>query len=439
MNANAGLGPPLDLIKAALPTTGAPVTVRVAYSGGRDSHVLLHWLAGQRAPLAPHRLCAVHVDHRLHPDSARWAEHCTAVCAALGVPLAVRPVDARPAAGESAEAAARNARYAALAADMESGDLLLTAHHQADQAETVLLALMRGAGMAGAAAMPTRRPFGPGWLLRPLLAWPAPRLADYAARHGLLWVQDPSNADHRYDRNFVRHHVLPLLTEHWPAASAGLARHADHAAEAQTLLDELAASDGAAADTLSVAQLAALSSARQRNLLRGWLRAHGVPAPSATRLAELRRQALTASADRLPHVPLGEYAVRVWRGRLHITAEPLPAAPQEPLHWSLNTPLDLPGLGRLWAQAVQGEGIAAALLGDPPTIEVRFRATDSGGKALKNRLQTLAVPPWQRDRIPLLFRGESLLQVAGAAPLTQVQAAPGQSGFRVCWEPAGGR
>jgi len=135
----------LDLIRTALPATGAPVTLRIAYSGGRDSHVLLHWLASQRAALAPHRLRAVHVEHGLHPDCARWAEHCAAVCAALGVPLDVRPVDARPAAGESAEAAARNARYAALAADMQAGDLLLTAHHQADQAETVLLALLRGA------------------------------------------------------------------------------------------------------------------------------------------------------------------------------------------------------------------------------------------------------------------------------------------------------
>lgn len=430
MSAGAGL----DLIRTALPATGAPVTARVAYSGGRDSHVLLHWLAGQRAALAPHRLRAVHIDHGLHPDSARWAEHCTAVCAALGLPLDVRRVDASPVRGESAEAAARAARYAALAADMADGDLLLTAHHQADQAETVLLALLRGAGLAGAAAMPPRRRFGPGWLIRPLLDWPAGRLAGYAQMHALRWVEDPSNGNARFDRNFLRGEVMPLLSARWPAATQGFARHATHAAEAQALLDELAAADGATAETLSVSQLAALSAPRQRNLLRGWLRAHGVLALSCARLDELLRQALTAGGDRQPHLRLGPHGVRIWRGRLYLIDEAAPAAPTAPLRWRLDAPLDLPGIGRLWAESGSGVGVAAALLGEPPVFEVRFRTDEVGGKALKKHLQALAVPPWLRDRVPLLCRDDQVVQVAGGEPLAAWRASPGEPGYRIVWQ-----
>ncbi|MDD3650565.1 tRNA lysidine(34) synthetase TilS [Immundisolibacter sp.] len=425
--------PGLALICAALAHSPAPVTLRVAYSGGRDSHVLLHWLAGQRAALAPHRLLAVHVDHGLQAEAARWAEHCAMVCAALGVPLQTHRIDARPAPGESPEAAARRARYAALAADMQDGDLLLTAHHQTDQAETVRRALLRGAGVAGAAAMPAQKRFGRGSLLRPLLAWPAERVARYAREHELAWVEDPSNRDARFDRNFLRSEVLPLLARRWPAATATLARHACHAADAQALLDDLANADGATVGQLTVARLAALSPTRQRNLLRAWLHHHGAAAPSTARLDELLRQALTAAADRLPCVAFGEHAVRVWRGRLYLTAEPLPPPPQ-PLLWQLDAPLELPGIGRLRAQLQAGTGIELAALGEPPTLEVRFRGT-AGGHTLRKRLQELAVPPWQRERWPLLYRGDRLLQIAGHAPMPAVRAGPGEAGVQVIFEP----
>jgi tRNA(Ile)-lysidine synthase len=425
--------PGLALIGAALAPSPAPVTLRVAYSGGRDSHVLLHWLAGQRAALAPHRLLAVHVDHGLQADAARWADHCAAVCAALGVPLQTHRIDARPAAGQSPEAAARRARYAALAADMQDGDVLLTAHHQTDQAETVLLALLRGAGVAGVAAMPAQKRFGRGWLLRPLLTWPAERLARYAQEHGLDWVEDPSNRDARFDRNFLRTEVLPRLARRWPAATATLARHAAHAAEAQALLDDIASADGATTEQLTVMQLAALSPVRQRNLLRAWLHHHGAEAPSTARLDELLRQALTAAGDRLPCVAFGDHAVRVWRGRLYLTPEPLPPPPASCL-WRIDTPLELPGIGRLSTEPVSGAGLKLALLGEPPTLEVRFRGA-AGGKTLRKRLQELTVPPWQRERWPLLYRGDRLLQIAGRAPAPADRAAPGEAGVRIRFEP----
>ena len=427
----------LALIHAALTNAPAPVTLRIAYSGGRDSHALLHWLATEREAFAPHRLRAVHVDHGLHADSARWAAHCAAVCAALDVPLDVHRVDARAAPGESVEAAARAARYAALATDMQGGDLLLTAHHQADQAETVLLALLRGAGLAGTAAMPAKRRFGRGWLLRPLLDYTAEQVARHAEEHGLAWVEDPSNRDARFDRNFLRGEALPLLARRWPAAATTLARHAAHAADAQALLDEIATADGADAAQLTVAQLAALSPSRQRNLLRAWLARHGAAAPSTARLDEVVRQALTAGADRLPCVAFGDHAVRVWRGRLHLTPEPLPPAPASCL-WRIDTPLELPGVGRLSAEPAPGAGLRLAPLDEPPMLDVRFRANqgaNTGGDSLRKRLQELAVPPWQRAYWPLLFQGDRLLQIAGRAPVPADRAAPGEAGVRIVWQP----
>jgi tRNA(Ile)-lysidine synthase len=427
----------LALIHAALANAPAPVTLRIAYSGGRDSHALLHWLASEREAFAPHRLRAVHIDHGLHADSARWAKHCAAVCAALDVPLDVRHVDARAAPGESLEAAARAARYVALAADMDDGDLLLTAHHQTDQAETVLLALLRGAGLTGSAAMPALRRFGRGWLLRPLLDYPAEQLARYAEEHGLAWVDDPSNRDARFDRNFLRAQALPLLARRWPAAATTLARHAAHAADAQALLDEIATADGADAAQLPVAQLAALSPPRQRNLLRAWVTRHGAAAPSTARLDELVRQALTAGADRLPCVAFGDHAVRVWRGRLYLTPEPLPPTPAS-CRWCIDMPLELPGVGRLSAKPELGAGLRLALLGEARVLDVRFRTAlgaNTGGDSLRKRLQELAVPPWQRARWPLLFCGDRLLQIAGRAPEPADRAAPGEAGLRIVWQP----
>jgi tRNA(Ile)-lysidine synthase len=384
--------------------------------------------------LSPHRLAAVHVDHGLHADSACWAAHCAATCAALDVPLAVHRVDARPRPGQSPEAAARSARHAAFAADMQGGDLLLTAHHEADQAETVLLALLRGAGVAGAAAMPAQKRFGPGWLLRPLLDWPAERMARYAAEHGLAWVDDPSNRDARFDRNFLRGELLPRLAGRWPAAATTLARHAAHAAEAQALLDELALQDGAETAHPTVPQLAALSPARQRNLLRAWLRRQGAAAPPAARLSEILRQALGAAPDRQVAIDVGDRQVRVWRGALHLVPQVPPVAPA-PVRWRLDAPLDLPGLGRLSAHGGRGQGIAAARLGATPVLEVRFRGARSSGKALKKRLQTLNVPPWQRDRAPLLYSGGRLVQIGGGETPPAWRAAPGEPGFRIVWRP----
>ena len=210
--------------------------VWIAYSGGLDSTVLLRAAAAVRERL-PGALWAVHIDHGLHPDSGRWGEHCRVTCEDLAIPLLGRRVEVQPGRGESLEAVARAARYGEFSALLAPGDLLLTAHHQDDQAETLLLALIRGSGVHGLAAMP--RGGGPGaWPAGPPPAGPRARpLEHYARTLGLTWLEDPTNREPAMDRNYLRNLVLPLMRERWPAVSATLARSAAHCAEAAVLVD----------------------------------------------------------------------------------------------------------------------------------------------------------------------------------------------------------
>ncbi|MDG4605564.1 MAG: tRNA lysidine(34) synthetase TilS, partial [Candidatus Contendobacter sp.] len=245
----------------------------VGYSGGMDSHVLLHLLAMQRELWPERTLEAIYVDHGLHPASAVWGGHCARVCRELNVPFRTLRIDARPAPGESPEAAARQARYAALAAALEPDAALLTAHHRDDQAETLLLQLLRGAGPHGLAAMPEAARLGQGRLLRPLLNVDRAALLAYAHTQQLQWIEDASNADTGFDRNYLRHRILPLLRERWPAANRVLARSARLCAETAGWLDAEADADlarvmTARPDALSVPALRELSELRQRNLLR---------------------------------------------------------------------------------------------------------------------------------------------------------------------------
>src|SRR2546430_2342112 len=285
------------------------VAVCVAFSGGADSPALLAALSQlARGPL---KVRALHVDHRLHPHSVRWAAHCRRVARALGVPLQVRTAKLAHRRGESPEAAARAARYELLAAALAPEEALLTAHHEDDQLETVLLQLLRGAGLAGIAAMPPRAAFARGALVRPLLGWSRAELSAWVRSQGLQWIEDPGNAELRRDRNYLRTRVLPLIRERWPAAATTVARAARHAAEAQRLLDALGAADAARASfgaMLSAKRLRALPPERRRNALRFWISAAGYRPPPASRLEEIAGPLLQARADAHPVV--------AWRGAL---------------------------------------------------------------------------------------------------------------------------
>ena len=290
----------------------------VALSGGLDSSVLLAALARVRA----RPLRAIHVDHGLHPDAALWSAHSVALAARCGVACEVVRVNANAVRGESPEAAARVARYAALAGRLSPGEALLTAHHGDDQLETVLLQWLRGGGLRAVAGMRPVAPFADGWRVRPLLGFTRIEVEDWARGQGLEWLEDPSNADPRFDRNFLRREVLPVLRSRWPAAARTVGRVAAQAAEALDLEATLAADDLAGltvGDTLLLARLEHLPPSRQRLALRAWLRGRGIDPPPAATLESLRRDMLAAAPERIPETRWPGAVVRRYRGRLHAT------------------------------------------------------------------------------------------------------------------------
>ncbi len=396
----------------------------VALSGGADSLALLHAMCGLREQLAPAEIGAAHVHHGLHAEADAWEDACRRVCTELDVTLETLRVDAGAGPGESPEAAARRARYAALAALVGAREVMCTAHHQGDQAETVLLQLVRGAGPAGLAGMPALAPLGKGWLARPLLDTRAQSLRDYLLCHGAVWAEDPSNADQRYDRNYVRQQILPSLEERWPGVQRTLARAAAHQADSAAMAAELAQMDLAATrgrrpETLSAAALMRLPAARVRNLLRGWLAERGLPPAAATHIENIVEELVKAREDAEPLVSWPGAEVRRYRDALY-------AAPPMPSHdaslrivWSPERVLELPH-GSLEATAAEGRGLSVERCRHAQ-VEVRFRqggerlqpAGRGHSTALKKLLQTRAVPPWLRDRIPLIYVDGELAAVAG--------------------------
>ena len=424
-----------QLLAAVSAWRSAPVWT-VAFSGGLDSTVLLHLLASlaQREQFPPLR--AIHIQHGLQVAAEAWPAHCQRVCAALKVPLLVREVQVQ--AGASLEQAARDARYAAFASVLGADELLLTAQHRDDQAETLLIRLLRGAGARGLAAMPASRPLGAGQLVRPLLDVSRDELQTYARANGLDWVEDPSNRDERFSRNFLRRQVLPLLTSRWPQAMASMARSAAHLSEAQGLLDELAQGDLAALDTpsrfawlalpsLPLAPLLKLSAARQRNLLRYWL-APLTPLPDSDHWVGWTSLA-SAAVDAAPIWRLARGELRRADGRLWwLTGAWLQALPPIDLPLSADTPMRLPGNGcvRLLGQAPAGP------------LYVRYRQSGEqfylpgrGRRELKRLLNEAGVPGFVRGRLPLLYRGNELLSVAN---LPQLSVA-GLNSWQFVWQP----
>lgn len=437
-----------QFLHARLQAFPRPAGYQVAFSGGMDSHALLHALAALQAQLAL-PLGAVHVNHGLHPEAARWGAHCRAVCTGLGLDYAELDVDARAGRGDSPEAAARTARYAALAGWLPAGHCLLTAQHRDDQAETLLLQLLRGAGVHGLSAMPVRSGLGAGTRLRPLLDVSRAALRAYAESRRLRWIDDPSNFDTGFDRNYLRHHVMPLLAARWPAVAANLARSAAHQAEAAALLDAMAMTDlqaaaGAAAGQLRLPVLAGLPPARARALLRYWLRRATGTTPSAAVLAHMLDDIPRSRGDAQPCVSWGGYELRRYRDTLYLLqARPEPA-PAEALSWTLDAPLVLPGAGGvLHARPTTGRGIRRAAVPDGGVL-VRWRhggeccAPAGRGRhhALKKLFQEHGIPPWERTRIPLIFVGERLALVAGLWVCEPFQAGPGESAFEITWDAA---
>lgn len=416
----------------------------IAYSGGLDSHVLLHTIAAMRAELDGRELLAVHVNHGLSANAQGWSAHCTSQCERLGITLKQFDIDARAEVGESPEAAARDGRYATIASMIEEGDCLLTAHHQDDQAETLLIQLLRGAGPRGLAAMPRFVPYADGWHARPLLGYSRDELLDYAQQAQLSWIDDESNSDTRFDRNFLRHDILPRLKARFPGMNSTLSRSANLCAEAAELLVSAATADLSQvqldAQSVSVSGLQSLGEVRARNLLHQWCRDRELPTPSAAQLQCVWDEVMGAGPESEPVVSWPGGEARRYRDALFIRS-PLPvhdAALRQ--SWDVQHGLSIPSLGELRAERVEGQGISTRLL-DGRTVDIRFRqggeelrpAGRQGHHLLKKLFQEAGVPPWQRDRIPLLYVDDQLLAVAGLWVAHEAAAQTGESGVALIW------
>ncbi|MHC8304516.1 tRNA lysidine(34) synthetase TilS [Pseudomonas sp. PB3P13] len=411
-------------------------TWRIAFSGGLDSTVLLHLLAHLAKAESLPELKAIHVHHGLQAAADAWPQHCQSVCDALGVPLQVIRVNVRP--GASLECAARDARYGAFNAVTQAGDVLLTGQHRDDQAETLLFRLLRGAGVRGLAGMPRQRSLGKGHLLRPLLEVSRVELEAYASEHALSWIEDPSNEDRHFSRNYLRHQVFPALTERWPQARANMARSAAHLREAQGVLDEFAQIDLAPAQTvgefdwlglpsLELAPLATLSAARQRNALSHWLSPMtGMPDSDHWSGWDDVRD---ATGDARPIWALADGELHRAGGRIWWLSGA----------WLRNSPASNEWVEPAMALTLPDNGVVT-IGGSVPKgpLQIRYREggevmhlPERGHRDLKRLLNERAVPAFVRGRLPLLFQGEQLLAVANLRGLD----GDTRHGWNLHWQP----
>lgn len=407
----------------------------VAYSGGPDSTALLHALA--HLPEARKRgLRALHVDHGLNPESAKWSAHCLAVCALLGVHCDVKCAYVDRSGGIGLEAAAREARYAVFIEQLHEGERLVLGHHQDDQVETVLLKLLRGAGPEGLGGMREQRPLGRGMLWRPLLGIPRDVLREYVRAHALPYVDDPSNDDTRLARNHLRHHVLPPLKAYWPQAAASIAHSASLSRmAADTLQNEWSAAlENLREDTtnsLDVTGWLALPAALREPLLAHWLHAQGLPAPTTVQRHQIERQC-TAQDGQLPCIRWPGAEVHVWKKRMWAMVPRKASTWTDALHWQ-GEPLRLPDGGLLTLEP------DAKL---PVALNIHCRqggerikpAGDRHTRDLRSLFQTGAIPPWQRDTCPLLYEDNVLIAVADRWLSERAETMFRQAGARPRWQ-----
>ncbi len=411
----------------------------VAYSGGMDSHVLLHLLSTAKSQL-PGTLSAIHVNHHISKASGDWEAHCATECERLDIPFLALGVDGQAANGESPEAAAREARYAAFKKQLGAGDVLFTAQHQDDQAETLLLQLFRGAGPKGLASMPNSMPLGKGILLRPFLNISQKQIANYASEHALQWIEDPSNVDTRFDRNYLRKKIIPALKDRWPGLSAVLSRSACNQADQLEVADALAVIDLEScvytqSEDLKINAFLLLTPARQRNLLRYWIDQRSFLIPPRVVIERIRSEIFHSRADATPLVQWPEAEVRRYRNRAYLMRPLSEHDLTETMNWTPGQLLELPKLCRKWrAVQVRGEGF---YLSENKAVQIRFRQGGEtlrpSGRAhphrLKHLFQEWGIPEWERSRVPLLYLDDELIAVAGQCVCEGFQATSDQRGW----------
>jgi tRNA(Ile)-lysidine synthase len=418
----------------------------VAFSGGLDSTVLLDALVKLRDSQWPEMsLRAIHVHHGLSQFADSWVSHCTGFCQQRGVPLEVMRVKVESQ-QEGVEAAARKARYQAFASSLAGDECLLTAQHLNDQCETFLLALKRGSGPAGLSSMAVDGIRQHYRLLRPLLSLSREQLEEYASAAGLSWIEDDSNSDARFDRNFLRLDVLPALYQRWPHFPDAVARSAALCAEQESLLDELLAeslqalksSDG----SLQIEPMRVMSSPRRQALLRRWLAEQGAKMPSREQLQRMWDEVALCRDDAEPQFRLHSSSIRRFRQRLFLLPASLPSLRGVVLSWETATELTLPqGLGRLSFEARPESSDEGLRLPTPDErVTVRFavqgrveKVGRQGSRSLKKLWPELGVAPWERERTPLVFYNEQLVAAPGLFITQQGLAEQGQPIYQIVW------
>lgn len=431
--------------------SGAP-QIYIAYSGGLDSSVLLD---AASAELPREKLRAVHINHHLSPNSDYWQEHCRQVCALLAIPFIHHQLRIE-ATGEGLEQAARRGRYDYFQALLQPGDFLLMAHHQDDQVETLIYRMLRGSGPKGLAGIPAARPLGEGQLLRPLLGYSRQHLETYAADKNLRWIHDESNDGTTFDRNYLRHEVIPAIAKRWPDYRQRLVRSAGQCAKANRLLVERAEQDLVAADrrserlgaSIDLAAFMGLSEPRQHNLLREWVAFEGLAPFGVHTLNAVMTDLVRAREDAAPRVSWRGGQFRRFRNRLFL----LPPQP-----WGLAAPesgncrvdvLPVAGLANplplgdgFELQFAPGQGGNALRVQPTDKIEIRFRQGGercrplgrSGSAPLKKLFQEYGLEPWLRNLAPLVYINGGLAAVADLFVCAGCGCDPGEVGVRVHW------
>jgi tRNA(Ile)-lysidine synthase len=419
-----------------------PLKYWIAFSGGLDSTCLLHVVFNIRHHLsAP--IVALHLNHGLQANSAHWVAHCQKICKKLDVTFVTLDLNVQVLRGDSLEAVARQARLLAYQQVMQKDDMILLAHHQNDQAETVLLQLLRGSGLPGLAAMPVLSNLATGWLARPFLNISRSQLLDYANYHQLTWIEDPSNAEIKFDRNYLRHKIFPELKSNWIACETTISRSARHCAEALQLLNELLqphlqSAHGGYQNSLSKSKLLELSPELCRAILRYWIQMNGYSLPDTVHLERIRTEVLTAANDRNPLVAWRGVEIRRYRDDVFIMP-PLPKLSQTNIMWlHTNETCQLPnGLGQLKLIQTNNELGIDADLWYKSTIEIRFGVNGETCRLPNTRYnhrmkywyQTYAIPNWIRPYLPMIYANDKLIAVMGIGQCVPLV----KDGVKIIW------
>ena len=393
----------------------------LAYSGGMDSHVLLHALASYQKIHRELQLTVLHINHQLHPDADQWALHCQTVCEQLDLPCKIEQVIINQ--DHGLEAGARHARYQAFLRHIKPASYLLTAHHQGDQAETFLLQALRGSGLEGLSGIGDSQPFGSGYLIRPFLGLSRAQLTHYAKQHQLNWIHDPSNDNGLIRRNFLRHHVFPLLNSYWPSAEKTLARSAALCADQRQLIARI---NKKIPERLRISQLLKQPSPERNQLLRQWCLKQQLGSPTQQQLNEINKTVLNANHAAVPQLtwqaPGNPYRsiIRRYRNQLYGELLKPTTLPNQPISFDYTHALRLETLGTITVSLTKGTGIAPSMIKNKKLYltfrqggERFFPVNRQGSHPLKKLFQEWGVPPWKRNQIPLITLDNEIIAVVG--------------------------